>query len=204
MQRKLEEIQWSLIILLHYGENLLITRERYVQKKLALEKLWTGSVKEGERWMKDTANSCMLVATLIATMVFAAGFTVPGGYNSDNGIPILLKLYGFRIFVISDAVALFSSIVSIIMFLSILTSRYAEDDFLVSLPTKLLFGHTMLFVSIFSMFLAFAATFFLVYSNHMGWEPKLIAACAGVPLALFGCLQYKLWFDLDILVQVSF
>lgn len=32
--------------------------------------------KEGERWMKYTANSCMIVATLIATMMFVAGFTV--------------------------------------------------------------------------------------------------------------------------------
>ncbi|XP_049382910.1 ankyrin repeat-containing protein NPR4-like [Solanum stenotomum] len=151
-------------------------------------------LKDGEKWMKDTANSCMIVATLIATMVFAAGFTVPGGYNSDNGIPILLKLYGFRIFVISDAVALFSSIISIIMFLSILT-RYAEDDFLVSLPAKLLFGLTALFVSIVSMLVAFTATFILNYRKHTGWEPKLIVACAGVPVALFGCLQYKLWFD---------
>lgn len=152
-------------------------------------------LKEGERWMKDTANSCMIVATLIATMVFAAGFTVPGGNNSDNGIPVLLKLNGFTVFVISDAMALFSSIVSIIMFLSILTSRYAEDDFLVSLPAKLLFGLTTVFVSIVSMLLAFAATFFLIYSNHTGWEPKLTAACAAVPVALFACLQYKLWFD---------
>ncbi|XP_049384335.1 ankyrin repeat-containing protein ITN1-like [Solanum stenotomum] len=152
-------------------------------------------LKEGERWMKDTANSCMIVATLIATMVFAAGFTVPGGNNGNNGIPVLLKFNGFVVFVISDAVALFSSIISIIMFLSILTSRYAEDDFLVSLPAKLFFGLTALFVSIVSMLLAFTATFFLVYSNHTGWEPKLIAACAGIPVALFGCLQYKLWFD---------
>ncbi|XP_049371543.1 ankyrin repeat-containing protein NPR4-like [Solanum verrucosum] len=152
-------------------------------------------LKEGERWMKDTANSCMIVAALIATMVFAAGFTVPGGNNGDNGIPILLKFNGFAVFVISDAVALFSSIISIIMFLSILTSRYAEGDFLVSLPAKLFFGLTALFVSIVSMLLAFTATFFLVYSNHTGWEPKLIAACAGIPIALFGCLQYKLWFD---------
>ncbi|XP_015159745.1 uncharacterized protein [Solanum tuberosum] len=152
-------------------------------------------LKEGERWMKDTANSCMIVATLIATMVFAAGFTVPGGNNSDTGIPILLEFNGFRVFVISDAVALFSSILSIIMFLSILTSRYAEDDFLVSLPAKLLFGLTTLFVSIVSMLLAFTTAFFLVYSNHTDWEPKLIAACAGIPVALFGCFQYKLWFD---------
>ncbi|WMV15304.1 hypothetical protein MTR67_008689 [Solanum verrucosum] len=152
-------------------------------------------LKDGEKWMKDTANSCMIAATLIATMVFAAGFTVPGGNKDDNGFPIWLKLNGFRIFVISDAVALFSSIVSIIMFLSILTSRYAEDDFLVSLPAKLFFGLTALFVSIVSMLVAFTATFVLIYRKHTGWEPKVIVACAGVPVALFGCLQYKLWFD---------
>ncbi|XP_059294651.1 uncharacterized protein LOC132047651 [Lycium ferocissimum] len=152
-------------------------------------------LKEGERWMKDTANSCMIVAALIATIVFAAAFTIPGGNNSDIGTPILLKLNAFAAFVTSDALALFSSIVSIIMFLSILTSRYAEDDFLVSLPAKLLFGLTALFVSIVSMLVAFVATFFLVYNNHVAWEPKLITAFAGVPVALFGCLQYKLWFD---------
>ncbi|WMV15306.1 hypothetical protein MTR67_008691 [Solanum verrucosum] len=86
-------------------------------------------------------------------------------------------------------------IISIIMFLSILTSRYAEDDFLVSLPAKLFIGLTALFVSIVSMLVAFTATFVLLYRNHTGWQPKLIVACAGVPVALFGCLQYKLWFD---------
>ncbi|KAG5583779.1 hypothetical protein H5410_044213 [Solanum commersonii] len=132
---------------------------------------------------------------LIATMVFAVGFTVPGGNNSSNGTPVLLNSKGFMVFVISDAVALFSSIVSITMFLSILISRYGEDDFLVSLPAKLFFGLTALFLSIVSMLVAFAVTFFLVYSNHAIWEPKLIIVCAGIPVALFGCLQYKLWID---------
>ncbi|KAJ8545184.1 hypothetical protein K7X08_017767 [Anisodus acutangulus] len=152
-------------------------------------------LKEGERWMKDTSNSCMIVATLIATVMFAAAFTVPGGNNSDEGTPILLKQNAFAVFVISDAVALFSSIVSIIMFLSILTSRYTEVDFLVSLPAKLLFGLTTLFVAIVSMLVAFAATFFLVYNYHRAYEPKLIAAFAGVPVALFAILQYRLWLD---------
>lgn len=31
-------------------------------------------LKEAKRWMKDAANSCMIVATLTATMVFVAGF----------------------------------------------------------------------------------------------------------------------------------
>ncbi|KAA0055403.1 ankyrin repeat-containing protein [Cucumis melo var. makuwa] len=47
--------------------------------------------REGEEWMKNTANSCMLVAALIATVVFAAAFTVPGGNEDKDGIPIFQK-----------------------------------------------------------------------------------------------------------------
>ncbi|XP_031264847.1 uncharacterized protein LOC116123180 [Pistacia vera] len=42
---------------------------------------------KGEKWMKDTANSCMIVATLITTVVFAAAFTVPGGIKDETGTP---------------------------------------------------------------------------------------------------------------------
>ncbi|XP_060195199.1 ankyrin repeat-containing protein NPR4-like [Lycium barbarum] len=152
-------------------------------------------LKEVEAWMKDTANYCMIVAALIATVMFAAAFTVPGSNNSDEGTPIMIKLNAFAVFVTSDAVALFTSIVSIIMFLSILTSRYTEDDFLVSLPAKLLCGLTALFISIVSMLVAFAATFFLVYNYHRLYEPKVIAAFAGLPVALFAILHFMLWLD---------
>jgi hypothetical protein len=43
----------------------------------------TNFQKDGEKWMKDTANYCMLVATLIATVIFVAAFTVPGGNNQE-------------------------------------------------------------------------------------------------------------------------
>ena len=39
-------------------------------------------LKVGEEAMKETANSCMLVATLISTVVFAAALTVPGASNN--------------------------------------------------------------------------------------------------------------------------
>ncbi|XP_019155839.1 PREDICTED: ankyrin repeat-containing protein At5g02620-like [Ipomoea nil] len=150
-------------------------------------------IKEGEQWMRDTANSCMIVATLIATMVFAAAFTVPGGYDQVTGIPILIKPATFTLFAISDAVAMFCSIMAIIMFLAILTSRYRKHDFRVALPAKLLIGLTALFVSIVGMLVAFAAAFFLVYKRE--WEPKLVASLAGVPFASFLYLNWQLWFD---------
>ncbi|XP_031262162.1 ankyrin repeat-containing protein At5g02620-like [Pistacia vera] len=96
-------------------------------------------VEKGEKWMKDTASSCSIVAALIITVVFAAAFTVPGG-NKENGTPIFLQSIAFIVFAVSDALALFSSISSVLMFLAILTSRYSEDDFLESLPKKLMVG----------------------------------------------------------------
>ncbi|PON55592.1 PGG domain containing protein [Trema orientale] len=60
----------------------------------------------GEKWMKDTSNSRMIFSTLIATFMFAAAFTVPGG-NDSEGIPIFLWTKPFLVFAISDALALF-------------------------------------------------------------------------------------------------
>ncbi|KAL8513025.1 hypothetical protein ACS0TY_019272 [Phlomoides rotata] len=37
---------------------------------------------QGERWMKSMANVCSIATVLIATVVFAAAFTVPGGVSS--------------------------------------------------------------------------------------------------------------------------
>ncbi|KAI3845822.1 hypothetical protein MKX03_020319 [Papaver bracteatum] len=34
-------------------------------------------LKEGDDWLNDTSGSCMIVAALIATVAFAAAFTVP-------------------------------------------------------------------------------------------------------------------------------
>ena len=152
--------------------------------------------KEGEEWMKNTANSCMLVATLISTVVFAAAFTVPGGNDDNTGTPIFQNKFWFAMFVVSDAIALFSSSTSILMFLSILTSRYAEEDFLHSLPSKLLFGLASLFISIVFMAVAFSSTFFLIYHNANISIPTMVTAMAIIPITCFCLLQFTLWIDI--------
>ncbi|XP_068311260.1 ankyrin repeat-containing protein NPR4-like isoform X2 [Pyrus communis] len=153
-------------------------------------------LRKGESWMKDTANSCMLVSTLIATVVFSAAFSIPGGINDNKGTPNSIKETAFLIFAISDGVALFSSSTAILMFLYILTSRYAENDFLKSLPLKLMIGLTSLFVSITSMMVTFSTTFYLSCHDGLIWVPDLIFIFAFVPVALFAFLQYPLLFDM--------
>ena len=48
----------------------------------------------------------IVVAALVATVTFAAAFTMPGGYNNEQGTPVLLKNAAFAVFVISDAIAM--------------------------------------------------------------------------------------------------
>ncbi|TXG68611.1 hypothetical protein EZV62_003546 [Acer yangbiense] len=150
--------------------------------------------KEGEKWMKDTANSCMLVSALIATVLFAAAFTVPGGNtNDDKGIPIFLRTNAFTIFAISYALGLFSSLTSLLMFLAIITARYEVEDFLESLPKKLIIGLGSLFVSIAAMIIAFGAALTIALNERWNWVFVPITLLASFPVAIFVMLQLPLF-----------
>lgn len=149
---------------------------------------------EGERWMKDTANSCSIAAALIATVVFAAAITVPGG-NEGSGYPLFARSGAFVIFAVSDAVSLFTSSTSLLMFLSILTSRYAEQDFLRALPKRLCVGLFTLFLSILSMMAAFSTTIYLVFGRKSAWVLIPVAALASLPVTSFVLLQFPLLVD---------
>jgi hypothetical protein len=145
--------------------------------------------------MKDKANYCMIVATLIATVMFAAAITVPGGNDQNIGTPIFLRRNWFMVFFISDAIALCFSSTSIVFFLSILTSHYRENDFLKSLPLKLILGLATLFISMTGMMVAFIATFFLVYPRGRTRTKGVVIISACIPIILFGLLHCKIWVD---------
>ncbi|KAI3891659.1 hypothetical protein MKX03_004994 [Papaver bracteatum] len=158
-------------------------------------------VKEGQDWLKDTSGSCMIVGALIATVAFAAAFTVPGGNISDsnnpmNGIPIFLGKSSFTVFAVSDALALFSSITSVLMFLAIYTSRFAEIDFLKSLPQKLIFGLATLFVSMVAILVAFGASLFIVLGSRFTQALIPITLFGCCPLVLFAFLQLPLFVEM--------
>ncbi|KAJ4827690.1 hypothetical protein Tsubulata_035284 [Turnera subulata] len=146
---------------------------------------------EGEQWMKDTATSSTVVGALIITIMFTAAFTVPGGNIQETGLPLFRRSKTFLIFIISDAISLFSSSTSVLMFLGILTSRYAEDDFLKSLPTKLIIGLSTLFLSIVTMMIAFCATLIIMLHGRLSVIIPVVLL-ASVPICLFARLQFPL------------
>ncbi|KAG5006114.1 hypothetical protein JHK85_024656 [Glycine max] len=155
-----------------------------------------GLRKEGEEWMKRTAEFCMLISTVIATAVFSAAVNIPGGIDEQTKKPNYLDKTSFLVFAISDAAAFVSSAIAILIFLSIIVSPYAEYDFYKSLPLKLICGLVTLFISIACMMVAFDSAFFITYNYGSKVVPNLIAVLACVPMLLFIALQFPLWSDI--------
>ncbi|GLT52967.1 hypothetical protein SLA2020_262700 [Shorea laevis] len=158
-------------------------------------------VKEGGEWLNKTSESCSVVAALIATVAFATSSTVPGGVQSNTGTPTLEKYPPFHVFAISSLVALCCSVTALVMFLSILTSRYQERDFGRGLPAKLLVGLTSLFISIASMLISFCAGHFFVLKDELKYAafPVYVVTC--LPITFFALVQFPLYFDL---IRVTF
>ncbi|KAG2398530.1 uncharacterized protein HKW66_Vig0089890 [Vigna angularis] len=127
-----------------------------------------GLRKKGEEWMKRTAEFCILISTVIATAVFSAAINIP------------------------DGAAFISSSTAILIFLSILMSRYAEYDFYKSLPLKLITGLITLFISIACMMVAFGSAFFITYNYGSRVIPDSIAVLVCPPLLLYIALQFSL------------
>lgn len=123
----------------------------------------------GEKWVKKMANSCMLVSALNASVLFTAAFTVPGGNDNNTGIPLLLGKDSLLVFAISDTLGLFSSVTAIMLFLAILSSQYEWEDFLRSLPEKIIMGLSFLFLSLVFTLVAFAATLTIVLDKRLQW-----------------------------------
>ncbi|XP_028770085.1 uncharacterized protein LOC114727550 [Neltuma alba] len=192
MQR---ELQWFKAV-----ESMVDPVDRLAVNKMGLNPIelfrenHTDLRTEGEKWMKETTSSCSVVGVLIVGIMFAAALTVPGGNNEDSGYPILMKEKLFKVFLISDVLSLCSSTISLLTCLGIVTSRYAEEDFLYSLPTKLIIGLSMLFLSIATMMISFLATIMIMvqYNFSRLWVIVIVTVVAGVPITLFVLLQFPL------------
>ncbi|WJZ95927.1 hypothetical protein VitviT2T_014659 [Vitis vinifera] len=147
-------------------------------------------------WLKRTSENCTIVAVLIATVAFAAAYTIPGGPNQSTGLPLLLSQPFFVIFTLTDVISLTFALTSVVTFLSILTSSFRLQDFKNSLPQKLMLGFTFLILSVSMMMVAFAATIVLMIRNKERWTKIVLYSVAFLPVTLFAISYSPLYLSL--------
>lgn len=124
----------------------------------------------------------MVVATLLATMVFASTFTIPDGNKEDTGASHFLQNISFIMFASSQEVSLILSSISILSFLSIVTSNYKGEYFFSVLLENLVVEIASLFLSVASMMVVLCATCFIVFNGGTLLIPILITVLAFIPV----------------------
>lgn len=146
---------------------------------LMTKKLRRKDTEEIKRY-RALANNLSIVAVLVGTVTFAAAFTLPGGYENNgpnSGMAILVKKATFKAFLISDAVAMVSSIT--VTCLLIYTGSLDHDVRLHSISTAMKF----MWVALGGMVVAFSMGTYAVVSSGCKWLAILICfmACS-VPI----------------------
>ncbi|XP_047335311.1 ankyrin repeat-containing protein At5g02620-like [Impatiens glandulifera] len=135
-------------------------RVRKIAKKI--KKLHTSG-------LNNAINSATVVAVLIATVAFAAIFTVPGQYVQDFtpgfslGEAHIAKKAAFIIFFVSDSLALFISLAVVVVQTSVVVIEHKAKKQLVFVINKLMWM-ACIFISV-----AFISLSFVVVGSNETW-----------------------------------
>nr|XP_023904012.1 ankyrin repeat-containing protein ITN1-like [Quercus suber]POE45804.1 ankyrin repeat-containing protein itn1 [Quercus suber] len=87
--------------------------------------------------INNATNSVTVVAVLFATVAFAAIFTLPGGDN-DNGSAVVAKTISFKIFFVSNAIALFTSLAVVVVQITLVRGETKAEKRVVEIINKLM------------------------------------------------------------------
>ncbi|KAM3345266.1 hypothetical protein P3S68_024975 [Capsicum galapagoense] len=120
-----------------------------------------------------TAEMHLVVAMLLKTVTFTAGFTLPGGFDSDTdshnkGMAILIKKAVFRAFFVTNAIAFACSSAVVFTYFSMETNTISsEKEF--SLIVRLYMVATMLqLLSTTAVVIAFATGMYVTLAHSVG------------------------------------
>ncbi|KAK1371780.1 Protein accelerated cell death 6 [Heracleum sosnowskyi] len=181
------------------------TERAKLKNKPGLEKLKSATYETYNMdFSKDRVNTLLLVSTLIATVTFAAGFTMPGGYSisePDQGMATLLNKLTFQVFVICDTIAMYCAIMVAV------TLIWAQLGDLTLVLNALKVGIPLLGISLTMMLLAFMAGVYLVVSKLV-WLANVVMILGIISLAcllsLFIPLNLPYTSTLTILRYISY
>eukprot|EP00268_Persea_americana_P038661 TRINITY_DN38297_c0_g1_i4.p1 TRINITY_DN38297_c0_g1~~TRINITY_DN38297_c0_g1_i4.p1 ORF type:complete len:627 (-),score=99.52 TRINITY_DN38297_c0_g1_i4:60-1940(-) len=113
------------------------SRHRWQERFLVASPVSEPTFVEISREFKSAIQTLPVVTVLVATVTFAAAFTVPGGYNNDGsqeGSPVFMRDAALQAFLVSDILAFCSSMVATVLL--VYANAHSEDAFLISSTLK--------------------------------------------------------------------
>ncbi|XP_058211399.1 protein ACCELERATED CELL DEATH 6-like [Rhododendron vialii] len=129
------------------------------------------TIRSRDEDMKPYINTLALIAALIATLTFAAAFTMPGGYNPspDNlGVATLAKKAALKAFVLLDTLAMGCSILALFL---VLRAMHVEQDVTFSLTNT---STILLLIAFYATLVAFISGIFAVIAPNALWVAIIV------------------------------
>ncbi|KAI3447649.1 hypothetical protein Pfo_004314 [Paulownia fortunei] len=126
--------------------------------------------------INNATNSVTVVAVLFATVAFAAIFTVPGG-DDDNGMAVVVNSSAFKVFFISNAVALFTSLAVVVVQITVVRGEIKSERRVVEVINKLMWLASVCTT------VAFISSSYIVVGRHNKWAAVLVTVIGGVTMA---------------------
>lgn len=129
-------------------------------------------------------NSVTVVASLIATLAFAAIFTVPGG-DLDSGLAVTVGTAPFKMFYFFNAISLFVALSVVVVQITLVRGETKTERRVIQVINKAMWLASM------TTTIAFISASYIVVGRHNRWAAVLVTVIGGCIIsAVLGVMTY--------------
>ncbi|KAG1362059.1 putative Ankyrin repeat-containing protein [Cocos nucifera] len=173
------ELQWFERVKKLLPRDLLNSRNK---EEMTAQELFTKKheqmVLDSRSQLKEIATAC---SSLLAAVVFATSFSIPENCNQEE----LGKMTACKIFPHAYEIGLSCATTALVLFISLLTAHYKEQEFRRSLPAMYFFALTSFFMALLALLVAFFCNIYLSVYGGKGRLVILAGELIAVPLICF-------------------
>lgn len=136
--------------------------------------------------LAEVRTTLSVVAALLATITFAAGFTIPGGFK-DDGYAIFARNAAFIVFLLSDTYAMCCSM--LVLFILIWAMVCDPDESLILIDRSIV----ILQQALYGTLVAFMSGVYTVVSHNCLWTAIVVCVmCSLVAVVTNKSVLYRL------------